>query len=234
MAEETKTESMADYEDEINESLKKPEHWEEWENLQSAMESKAVLQVNVIEAVKGGVVAYVDDIRGFIPASQLSLDYVKDLDSFVGKDLEVRVIELDPDDNRLILSAKEVLKDKAAEIRKGKIGMMTPGMILEGKVESIMPYGAFIDLGDGVSGLVHISQFSDKRIGSPREVVSEGQQVQVKVLNVKDGKVSLTMKGLDGSDEEAEEDARLYEEQEYVSDEQATTSLGSLLSGLKL
>ena len=109
--------------------------------------------------------------------------------------------------------------------------MMVPGSVLEGTVESIMPYGAFISLGNGISGLVHISQICQKRIASPHEVLKEGQKVKVKVLNTNDNKVSLSMKALE---EEMVDTEDAGEVEEYISNETAGTSLGSLLAGLKL
>ena len=109
--------------------------------------------------------------------------------------------------------------------------MLVPGSIMEGTVERIMPYGAFISLGDGLSGLVHISQICQKRIASPHEVIKEGQKVKVKLLNTNDNKISLSMKALE---EEMIDTETAGEVEEYVSNETAGTSLGSLLAGLKL
>ena len=122
-------------------------------------------------------------------------------------------------------------KEKEQEEHNHKIAMLVPGSILEGTVENLMPYGAFIDLGDGISGLVHISQISQKRIGKPSEVLKEGQKVKVKVLNTNDNKVSLSMKALE---EEMIDTQQTGSVEEYVSNESASTSLGDLLSKLKL
>lgn len=108
---------------------------------------------------------------------------------------------------------------------------MVPGTVLEGTVESLMPYGAFVDLGDGISGLVHISQISHRRIGKPSEVLRVGQKVKVKVLNTNDNKVSLSMKALQ---EEMVDVDKTEEVEEYISNEKASTSLGDLLAGIKL
>ncbi len=206
-----------------------------WERLQEAKKEEKTLEVTIREAVKGGCVAFAEGIRGFIPASRLSADYVEDLDSFVGKKLMVRVIELDQEKNKLILSAREIQREAQEEERNHEIAMLVPGTVVEGTVESIMPYGAFVSLGKGLSGLVHISQFTERRIKSPKEVVSEGQKVKVKILNTKDGKVSLTMKGIEGNGiEEEQEEIFDVAVEDYTSDEQATTSLGSLLSGITL
>lgn len=234
MAEET----MKDYEKEINESLEKHQKQEteedfDWDKLRAEMASSTPIEVEIIEAVKGGCVAYAEGIRGFIPASRLSGHYVEDLDSFVGKKINVLVTEADQENDRLILSARELIRAQEADERNKRIASLTPGNVVEGTVETIMPYGAFINLGDGISGLVHISEFVERRIASPREIVKEGDKVKVRVKGIKDGKISLSMKGLvdDPNGEPAEEES---EEHEYSSGQEATTSLGSLLSGIKL
>lgn len=109
--------------------------------------------------------------------------------------------------------------------------MIVPGTVLEGTVESLMPYGAFISLGDGLSGLVHISQICGRRIGKPSEVLKVGQKVKAKVLNTNDNKISLSMKALEEEMVDTEELADLAE---YTSKESTGTSLGSLLAGIKL
>lgn len=202
-----------------------------WDRLQQYLDEKKALTVKVSEAVNKGVVAFVEGVRGFIPASQLSLNYVEDLSTFVGKTLDVYAITVDKEKKRLVLSAKELLKEKEAERLNHKISMIVPGSVLEGRVESLMPYGAFVDLGDGLSGLVHISQISQKRIKKPSEVLNVGDQVRVKVLNTNDNKISLSIKAA----AEAEEPDEIEEKQaaEYSSRESVGTSLGDLLKGLK-
>ncbi|HJA31110.1 MAG TPA: S1 RNA-binding domain-containing protein [Candidatus Eisenbergiella pullicola] len=203
-----------------------------WDKLQKDLEEGTTLTVKVSEAVNKGVVAYVDGIRGFIPASRLSLSYVEDLETFVGKTLEVRVITVEKARKKLVLSAKEILKEKEEEALNHKIAMLVPGTIMEGRVESLMPYGAFVDLGDGLSGLVHISQISQRRIKKPSEVLNVGDAVKVKVLNTNNNKISLSMKAVEESarpDEEEEKRAAQYSSRESIG-----TSLGDLLKGLKL
>ena len=111
--------------------------------------------------------------------------------------------------------------------------MLVPGSVVEGTVESIMPYGAFINIGNGISGLVHISQISQKRISSVHEVLKEGKKVKAKILNTNDGKVSLSMKALEDIMEKPQEEEEA-EAIEYSSNETAGTSLGDLLSKFKL
>lgn len=202
-----------------------------WDKLNTYLEEGTVLDVKVGGVTNGGAICYVEDIRGFIPASQLSLEYVEDVNPWLGKNLKVKVITVDKEKKKLVLSAKVVLKEEAAREHARKIAMVIPGSVLEGTVESIMPYGAFINLGDGLSGLVHISQISQKRIKKPSEVLNVGDKVKAKVLNTNDGKISLSMKVLE---EVQEVEAETIEEFHYESDGNATTSLGSLFANLKL
>ena len=201
-----------------------------WDRLKQLMEDKTNLKVKIGGIVKGGAVAYVEGIRGFIPASKLSLNYVEDLEDWLNKEIEVRVITADPEEKRLVLSARDILREKADEERKAKISNLEIGLVTEGVVESLMPYGAFINLGNGLSGLVHISQISQQRIKHPGAVLKEGQTVKVKVIGIKDGKISLSMKAL--------EDVAAVEIEEETfklpKAEEATTSLASLFKNIKL
>ena len=202
-----------------------------WDRLKEMKASGEVIDVVVKGVVNSGVVAYVEGIRGFIPASKLALSYVEDTNDYLNKHLQVQVIDVDEDSKKLILSAKELLREKAEEERKNKISNIQPGFVTEGKVESLQPYGAFVDLGNGLSGLVHISQICEKRIKKPSEVLTVGDTVKVKVISVKDGKLSLSIK------EASDLMAKDVEEETFEipdSGEQATTSLGSLFANIKL
>ena len=201
-----------------------------WKKLQEYMNEKTVLDIKVGGVVKGGVVAYVEGIRGFIPASRLSLSYVENLEDWLNQELQVQVITVEPEKKRLVLSARELLKEKAEEERRAKISNVKVGLVTEGTVESIQPYGAFVDLGEGLSGLVHVSQISDKRIKTPDAVLKVGDTVKVKVIAIKDGKLSLSMKALkDVAAEEVRE-----EKVEIPKAEELTTNLGELFKNLKL
>lgn len=201
-----------------------------WDILNSYLQEKKDITVKVSEAVNAGVVAYVEGIRGFIPASQLDMAYVEDVAPFVGKKLTVRVTALERAKERLILSAKEVLREKEKEAHDHKVAMIVPGTVLEGTVESLQTYGAFVDLKDGLSGLVHISQISQKRIKKPSEVLKVGDKVKVKVLNTNDGKISLSIKAVE-EEQEAQEREELDTAQ-FSSDESVGTSLGDLFKNL--
>lgn len=203
-----------------------------WDVLKTYLEEKKELTVKVSEVVNAGVVAYVEGIRGFIPASQLSLQYVEDLAPFQGRQLNARVITVDPEKQKLVLSAKEILREQEKEAHDHKVAMIVPGTILNGTVESLQPYGAFVALQDGLSGLVHISQICEKRIKKPSEVLKTGDKVKVKVLNTNDGRISLSIKA-------AEENAQAEEiedtdAKQYSSGESLGTSLSDLFAKLKL
>ena len=201
-----------------------------WDKLKEMKASGEVLDVVVKGVVNGGAVAYVEGVRGFIPASKLALSYVEDTNEYLNKHIQVQVIDVDKEDKKLILSAKEILREKAEEERKNKISNIQPGFVTEGTVESLQPYGAFVDLGNGVSGLVHISQICEKRIKTPAAVLHVGDEVKVKVIAVKDGKLSLSMKALqDVAAEEIQE-----ETVELPESEELTTNLGSLFANIKL
>ena len=202
-----------------------------WDKLKEMMNQETIVKVRIKESVPSGVIAFLEGIRAFIPASQIKSDYVEDTDTWIGKEIEVKVITVDKEKRKLVLSGKAVAREKEAEERNHRISMMVPGAVVEGVVESIMPYGAFVNIGNGISGLVHISQICQKRIATPHEVLKEGQKVKVKILNTNDGKVSLSMKALE---EEMVDTEAVGEVEEYVSDENASTSLGDLLSKFKL
>lgn len=202
-----------------------------WDKLKELKASGEVLDVVVKGVVNGGAVAYVEGVRGFIPASKLALNYVEDANEYLNRHIQVQVIDVNKEDKKLILSAKEILREKAEEERKNKISNIQPGFVTEGIVESLQPYGAFVDLGNGVSGLVHISQICEKRIRKPSEVLAVGDKVKVKVTAVKDGKLSLSIK--EATDMMAKE---VEEEKIEIpqSGEEATTSLGALFANIKL
>lgn len=202
-----------------------------WDKLAELQKSGEALDVVVKGIVNGGAIAYVEGVRGFIPASKLALNYVEDTEEYLNKPLIVQVIDVDKAKKRLVLSAKELLREKADEERRNKISNIEVGFVTEGTVESLQPYGAFVDLGNGISGLVHISQICEKRIKKPSEAVSVGDKVKVKVIAIKDGKLSLSIK--EASDLMAKE----VEEETFElpeSGEEATTSLGSLFANIRL
>ena len=202
-----------------------------WDRLKELQDSGEVLDVVVKGIVNGGAIAYVEGVRGFIPASRLALEFVEDTEVFLNQPIQVQVIEADKAKKRLVLSAREILRERAEVEKRNKISNIQVGFVTEGTVESLQPYGAFVELGNGVSGLVHISQICEKRIRKPSEVLSVGDKIKVKVIAIKDGKLSLSIK--EASDLMAKE----VEEESFElpeSGEEATTSLGALFANIKL
>ena len=214
-------ETMADYEEHLDDA-------NPWNVVQRYMENKTTLPVKVEGIVNGGAIAMVEGLRGFIPASRLSLSYIEDLETYLLKDIEVRVIEVNQAENHLILSAREILREKEKKAMEEKIANVKVGSVVKGKVESLQTYGAFVRLEDGLSGLVHVSQISRKRVKSPKDVLSVGDEVTVKIIGLKDGKISLSMKALEEKDEE--EDIKV----EIPKSENIGTSLGDLFKNIKL
>jgi small subunit ribosomal protein S1 len=209
-----------------------------WDKLKQYMADKTVLTVKISGVTNAGVISYLEDVRGFIPASQLSLEYVEDLNTWLNKIVRVQVITVDPAKKKLVMSAKNILREEEKEAHNHKIAMMVPGTEVEGVVESIMPYGAFVNLGDGLSGLVHVSQISQKRIKTPADVLSVGQKITAKILNTKDGKIALSMKALEESPKEytprPDKKGGRKDDFHYKSEGDVTTNLGSLFKNLKL
>lgn len=204
-----------------------------WDKCKEYMEHKDVVTVTVdgIPA-KGGVVATLEGLRGFIPASHLSLKHVDDLNEYLGKEIQVQVIEVDEANKKLVLSARAVLRAQADEEKNAKLSAIEPGTILEGTVDTIKPYGAFIKIDDDITGLVHVSQISRKRIPSPDAVLKKGDVVKAKVLNTKDGKLSLSIKALeDDKEAKREEEVRNVK---IPQSEALVQNLGDLLKGIKL
>lgn len=214
-------ETMADYEEHFDDA-------NPWNRVSDYMENKTTLSVKVEGIVNGGAIAMVEGLRGFIPASKLSLSYIEDLETYLLKDIEVRVIDVDQANNRLVLSAREVLREKEQQARREHIESIKVGAVMEGTVDTLQNYGAFINLDNNLSGLVHISQISKKHIKSPGEVLKVGDTIKVKVIGIKDGKISLSMKVL----EEAQEE--VHEKVEIPKSENIGTSLGDLFKNIKL
>lgn len=200
---------------------------EKWQEIKQMQADRTVVKVKIKEIVKGGAVAYIDELKAFIPASQLSLEYVEKLEDWAGKYIEAYIITAEPESKRLVLSAKELLKERRDAERKARMAAFKAGDIVEGTVESLKNYGAFVELAEGVTGLLHISQISNQRIKHPGVVLKEGQKVKVKILSVEEGKISLSMKALEPEEKEETFDF------EYKSSGEASTGLGELLKGLK-
>ncbi len=210
------------------------EHFDDanpWNVVIDYMEKKTALTVKVEGIVNGGAIAMVEGLRGFIPASKLALSYVENLDTYLLQEIDVQVIDVDQANNRLILSARDLLKEKARKEKQAQIESVAVGTVMAGTVETLQAYGAFIRLENGLSGLVHVSQISQKRVKAPKDVLNVGDAVTVKVIAVKDGKISLSMKAL----EEKPVVEEVVEEKVVIpAAEKIGTSLGDLFKNIKL
>lgn len=201
-----------------------------WERLKKLMEDRTVVKVKISEVVNAGAIAYLEGIRGFIPASRLSDEYVEDLKEWDQKTVDVTVITADEEEHRLVLSGREAAREKKQEEKNRRIEKCEVGAVMTGTVETLKPYGAFVTLENGLTGLLHISQISTQRIKHPGAVLKEGQEIKVKIIAVGDGKISLSMKVL--AEEAAE--AQSHETFDYKEEGQASTGLAALLKGIKL
>ena len=174
-------------------SKKRLEARKAWDKLVGREEE--VVTVKGTRAVKGGLSVEFEGLRGFIPASMLDTRFVRNTERFVGQEFDAKIKEVDPKENRFILSRREVVEAEAAAARAEVFGKLNVGDIVTGKVARITSFGAFIDLG-GVDGLVHLTELSHERNVSPKSIVSVGDEIEVKVLdlNEEEGRVSLSLK----------------------------------------
>ena len=174
-------------------SKKRLEARKAWDKLVGREEE--VVTVKGTRAVKGGLSVEFEGVRGFIPASMLDTRFVRNTERFVGQEFDAKIKEVDPKENRFILSRREVVEAATAAARAEVFGKLAVGDVVTGKVARITSFGAFIDLG-GVDGLVHLTELSHERNVSPKSVVTVGEEIQVKVLdlNEEEGRVSLSLK----------------------------------------
>ncbi|KIN37248.1 30S ribosomal protein S1 [Bacillus subtilis] len=165
-----------------------------WEDLEKKFETKEVFEAEVKDIVKGGLVVDIG-VRGFIPASLVEAHFVEDFTDYKGKTLSLLVVELDRDKNRVILSHRAVVESEQANKKQELLQSLEVGSVLDGKVQRLTDFGAFVDIG-GIDGLVHISQLSHSHVEKPSDVVEEGQEVKVKVLSVDrdNERISLSIK----------------------------------------
>ena len=174
-------------------SKKRLEARKAWDKLVGREEE--VVTVKGTRAVKGGLSVEFEGLRGFIPASMLDTRFVRNTERFVGQEFEAKIKEVDPKENRFILSRREVVEAATAAARAEVFGKLAVGDVVTGKVARITSFGAFIDLG-GVDGLVHLTELSHERNVSPKSVVTVGEEIEVKILdlNEEEGRVSLSLK----------------------------------------
>src|SRR5919202_710763 len=186
-------------------SKKRAQYERAWGTIEKIKEEDGIVTGTVIEVVKGGLILDIG-LRGFLPASLVEMRRVRDLQPYVGKELEAKIIELDKNRNNVVLSRRAWLEQTQSEVRSTFLQTLQKGQVRKGVVSSIVNFGAFVDLG-GVDGLVHVSELSWKPIDHPSEVVEVGQEVTVEVLDIDldRRRISLSLKqaneGAFGEDE---------------------------------
>ena len=176
-------------------SKKRAEYERAWNRIEEKFNSGENVEGEVIEVVKGGLILDIG-LRGFLPASLVDLRRVKDLTSYMGTRIEARVIEMDRNRNNVVLSRRVVLEESRKAERSEILSKLKSGMRLQGTVSSIVDFGAFVDLGEGIEGLVHISEMANKHVDQPSQVTHVGDKVQVKVMEIDldRRRISLSMK----------------------------------------
>lgn len=165
-----------------------------WDTLEQQFQAGEVIETEVKDVVKGGLVVDLG-VRGFVPASLVETHFVEDFSDYKGRTLTFKIVELDKEKNRLILSHRAVVQEEKGKQKQNRLEELQPGQVIEGTVQRITDFGAFVDIG-GIDGLVHISQLSHEHVDKPSDVVHEGQKVQVKVLSVDrdNERISLSIK----------------------------------------
>ena len=215
-------------------SKKKADDILAWDKLKELQNAGTVVTVKIAEAFPAGAITYLEGIRAFIPASKLAMTFVDDPTTYVGQTVQAMVITVNEADQKLTLSVKDVLKDQEKQERNSRIARLVVGTVVTGTVEQIMPYGAFVSIGEDLSGLLHISQICAKRIKTPSEVIKVGDTVNVKIIDVKDGKVSLSMKAVEEDAEISEEVEEVAPENYVFEDKSANNTMASLFANIKL
>ena len=175
-------------------SVKRAKYEKAWKEIEKLTQEGSSVKGTVVEIVKGGLIVDIG-VRGFLPASLIDVRRIKDLDSFNGKEIEAKIVEFDRQKNNIVLSRKAYMEEELSEERQEFLDDLEVGNIKEGKVSSIVNFGAFIDIG-GMDGLVHVSELSWRHVENPNEVVKVGDKVSVKVLEIDNdkGRISLSMK----------------------------------------
>ncbi|MBN6888405.1 small subunit ribosomal protein S1 [Cytobacillus horneckiae] len=175
-------------------SKRKVDAEKSWEDLEAKFNRGEVFEAEIKDVVKGGLVVDLG-VRGFVPASLVEAHFVEDFSDYKGKTITFKIVELDKEKNRLILSHRAVVEEEQGKQKQSVLQSLEAGQVLDGTVQRITNFGAFVDIG-GIDGLVHISQLSYQHVEKPSDVVTEGQEVKVKVLSVDldNERISLSIK----------------------------------------
>ena len=177
-------------------SKKKADYLEKWSELKEKYSKGETLKAKVIKAIKGGLLADVEGIVAFLPQSQVGLKKGETLESYVGKELNVKILEINPSIRRIVVSRREFLKEEREKERKEALVNLKKGDILDGVVKTVKDFGVFVDIGHGIDGFIRLSELTWGRRKLPQEVVKRGETVKVKILNVnlRTEKVSLSLR----------------------------------------
>tara|TARA_B100000029_G_scaffold158025_1_gene153381 strand:- start:33 stop:1313 length:1281 start_codon:yes stop_codon:yes gene_type:complete len=175
-------------------SVKRAKYEKAWKEIEKITKEGSSVKGTVVEVVKGGLIVDIG-VRGFLPASLIDVRRIKDLDSFNGKEIEAKIVEFDRHKSNIVLSRKAYMEEEMSDERQEFLDDLEVGNIKEGKVSSIVNFGAFVDIG-GMDGLVHVSELSWRHVENPNEVVKVGDKVDVKVLEIDTDKsrISLSIK----------------------------------------
>jgi len=186
-------------------SLKQAGHKKAWDKIRRAKQEGEVIEVNILDANKGGLMVRLDQTQGFLPVSQLSPDHyprviggnknkiLEKLKSLVGEKFKVRVLDINDEDGTLIVSERAV----DSEERKKILDEYKKGDVVEGMITGVVDFGAFMEFGNGLEGLIHISELGWQRIDDPRDIVKEGQKIKAQIIDINANKVSLSIKRLE-------------------------------------
>ncbi|MCT6866064.1 MAG: 30S ribosomal protein S1 [Lactobacillus panisapium] len=201
---------------------------EAYDELQKDFEEGKTIEGTVTSSVRGGLLVDVGT-RGFLPASLISNRYVSDLKPFIGKTMKLKITEIDPSKNRLILSHKDLIEEEREEAFDKVASQLVVGDVVEGKVSRLTNFGAFVDVG-GVDGLVHISEISYKHVDKPSDVLKAGQDVKVKVIGIDDDRhrISLSIKQTEPSPFE-QATADLHEGDVFEGEVKSLTNFGAFV-----
>ena len=201
---------------------------EAYDELQKDFEAGKTIEGTVTSSVRGGLLVDVGT-RGFLPASLISNRYVSDLKPFIGKTMKLKITEIDPSKNRLILSHKDLIEEEREEAFDKVASQLVVGDVVEGKVSRLTNFGAFVDVG-GVDGLVHISEISYKHVDKPSDVLKAGQDVKVKVIGIDDDRhrISLSIKQTEPSPFE-QATADLHEGDVFEGEVKSLTNFGAFV-----
>src|ERR687886_343840 len=170
-----------------------------WRRIEAAADTGQPVEGMVIEVVKGGLIIDLG-VRGFLPASLVDIRRVPDLDEYMGTTIETKVIELNRSRNNVVLSRRAVLEEERKEQRQAILERLQPGLVIEGQISNIVEFGAFVEILEGVEGLVHISELAQHHVENPREIIQPGDDVRVKILEIDSERrrLSLSIKRVEG------------------------------------